>query len=163
MFKQLLFVSSILFINFKIFPQTIDPKKDWKLGVQLWTFNTSSFYTSIKKADSCKLKYVEAFPGQILQDGSQSEFGPSMTVDERKAVKELLHKKGITITSFGIVVARTKKEWQQYFEFAVDMKIPVITAEPEFDQLNDVNRLAASYNIQVAIHNHPPPDVYWHP
>lgn len=163
MIKKLLLLLLITVTASNIFSQTVNPEKDWKLGVQLWTFNTSSFYTAIKKADSCKLKYVEAFPGQLLQDGSNSEFGPTLTAKERKAVKGFLHKKGITITSFGVVVARTKKEWQQYFDFAADMKISVIIAEPEWNQLNDVNRLATAYNIRVAIHNHPAPDIYWHP
>jgi sugar phosphate isomerase/epimerase len=153
----------LLFVHAHIFSQTVNPSKDWKLSVQLWTFNTSSFYTAIKKADSCKIKYVEAFPGQLLQDGSKSEFGPTMSAEERKTVKDFLHKKGITIAAFGVVVARTKEEWKQYFEFAADMKIPVITAEPEWNQLNDVNRLASAYNIQIAIHDHPIPDIYWHP
>jgi sugar phosphate isomerase/epimerase len=43
------------------------------------------------------------------------------------------------------------------------MGIPVLIAEPELNQLNDVNRLSGAYNIQVAIHNHPAPDIYWHP
>ena len=159
-----IFVFSLLFhFTFYVFSQTVNPQKDWKLGIQLWTFNTSSFYTAIKKVDSCKLKYAEAYLGQVLQDNGNSEFGPSMTPEERKQLKEFLHKKGITLTSFGVVVAKTKKEWEQYFQFAADMGIPVLIAEPELNQLNDVNRLSGAYNIQVAIHNHPAPDIYWHP
>ncbi len=163
MLKKTLFLFLLLLINSPGFSQTINPEKDWKLGVQLWTFNTSSFYTAVKKADSCKIKYIEAFPGQLLQDGGKAEFGPSMSTEERKAVKDFLHKKGITIAAFGVVVANSSQLWKQYFEFAADMKIPVITAEPEWNQLNDVNRLAGAYNIQVAIHDHPIPDIYWHP
>src|SRR6266487_4987855 len=163
MLKKTIFLFLLLLVNSYIFSQTINPEKDWKPCVQLWTFNTSSFYTAIKKADSCKLKYVEAFPGQLLQDGSKAEFGPAMSVQERKAVKEFLHKKGIAIAAFGVLVANTAQQWKQYFEFAADMKIPVITAEPEWNQLNDVNRLSSLYNIKVAIHNHPVPDIYWHP
>jgi len=163
MLKKLLAFSFLFHLNFSVFSQTVNPQKDWKLGVQLWTFNTSSFYTAIKKVDSCKLKYAEAYLGQILQDDGNATFGPSMTPEERKQVKEFLHKKGITLTSFGVVVAKTRKEWEQYFQFAADMGIPVLVAEPELNQLNDVNRLASAYNIQVAIHNHPAPDVYWHP
>jgi len=159
-----IFVFSLLFhFTFYVFSQTVNPQKDWKLGIQLWTFNTSSFYTAIKKVDSCKLKYAEAYLGQVLQDNGNSAFGPSMTPEERKQLKEFLHKKGITLTSFGVVVAKTKKEWEQYFQFAADMGIPVLIAEPELNQLNDVNRLSGAYNIQVAIHNHPAPDIYWHP
>ncbi|HEY6979133.1 MAG TPA: sugar phosphate isomerase/epimerase family protein [Chitinophagaceae bacterium] len=163
MLKKALFFFSVFLLKFSVFSQTVNPDKDWKLGVQLWTFNTSSFYTAIKKADSCKIKYVEAFPGQLLKEGGRAEFGPSLSPDERKAVKDFLHKKGITIVAIGVVVARTKEEWKQYFEFAADMKIPVITAEPEWNQLNDVNRLAGAYGIQVAIHDHPVPNIYWHP
>src|SRR5437762_2431000 len=103
MLKKTLF-PFLLFMHAHIFSQTVNPEKDWKLCVQLWTFSTSSFYTAIKKADSCKIKYVEAFPGQLLQQGSKSEFGPLMSADERKAVKEFLHKKGITIAALGVVV-----------------------------------------------------------
>jgi len=163
MLKKVLVIFFLSVLNSPVFSQTANPQKDWKLGVQLWTFNTSSFYTAIKKADSCKLKYAEAYPGQILEDGSKSVFGPSMTTGERKQVKEFLRKKGIKIVSLGVIVASSKKEWEQYFQFASDMGIPVITAEPEFNQLNDVNRLASAYNVQVAIHNHPVPDIYWHP
>ena len=111
--KKILLVFFLSVFYSFVFSQTVNPQKDWKLGVQLWTFNTSSFYTAIKKVDSCKLKYVEAYPGHILQEGNRSEFGPSMTADERKQVKEFLHKKGITIITFGVVVAKTKKEWEQ--------------------------------------------------
>lgn len=163
MLKKILVFSFLFHFTFYVFSQTVNPQKDWRLGIQLWTFNTSSFYTAIKKVDSCKLKYAEAYLGQILQDDGNSEFGPSMTSAERKQLKEFLHKKGITLTSFGVVVAKTRKEWEQYFQFAADMGIPLLVAEPELNQLNDVNRFSNAYNIQVAIHNHPAPDIYWHP
>ena len=163
MHKKLLVIVTLLFAASVIFAQNINPVKDWKLSVQLWTFNTSTFYTAVKKADSCKLKYVEAWPGQQLQEGSPAVFGPSMTAEERKDLKEFLHKKGISIAAFGVIVANSTKEWKQYFEFAADMKIPILTAEPEKNQLNDVNRLAGAYDIKVAIHDHPIPSPYWHP
>ncbi len=163
MYKRFPLILMILFSASWLFAQDSNPAKDWKLGVQLWTFNTADFYTSIKKADSCKLKYVEAYPGQQLHEGSPAVFGPSMTAEERKALKEFLHKKGISIAAFGVVVANSTKEWKECFEFAADMKIPVITAEPRRDQLNDVNRLAGAYNVKVAIHDHPFPSTYWHP
>ena len=86
-----------------------------------------------------------------------------MSIEERKELKEFLHKKGISIAAIGVVTANSAKDWKTYFEFAADMKIPVITAEPERNQLNDVNRLAATYGVKVAIHDHPIPDIYWHP
>ncbi|MEP7317935.1 MAG: sugar phosphate isomerase/epimerase family protein [Panacibacter sp.] len=163
MFKRLLAIVIVLCAGMPAISQNINPGTDWKLGIQLWTFNTSSLYTAIKKADSCNVKYVEAFPFQQLSDEGPAVFGPPMTADERKKLKEFLRKKGIAIAAVGVFSATSVKDWKEFFEFAADMKIPMITAEPERNQLNDVNRLAATYNIKVAIHDHPIPDIYWHP
>ena len=43
------------------------------------------------------------------------------------------------------------------------MGIHVMVAEPDKSQLSDVNRLAGTYNIKVALHDHPFPAPYWHP
>lgn len=163
MFKRLFAIVIIVYAGTPAISQNSNSGTDWKLGIQLWTFNTSSLYTAVKKADSCKVKYVEAFPFQQLNDDGPAVFGPSMTTDERKKLKEFLRKKGITIAAVGVFSATSVKDWKAFFEFAADMKIPMITAEPERNQLNDVNRLAATYNIKVAIHDHPIPDIYWHP
>src|ERR1700730_10347272 len=40
--------------------------KDWKIGVQLWTFHFVSFARAVEKADSAGVKYLEAFPRQPL-------------------------------------------------------------------------------------------------
>lgn len=140
-----------------------DPARYWGIGVQMWTWNTSSFYTALKKADSCKIVFIEAYPGQILKDGSKSVFGPSMTPEERKELKDYLKKKHMAIVSFGVIVANSVNEWKTYFDFAADMEIRLMTAEPEKSQLADVNRLAGTYGVKVAIHDHPFPSTYWHP
>jgi len=38
---------------------TVDPAKDWKFGVALWTFHTVDFPHSLDKVDSAGLKYIE--------------------------------------------------------------------------------------------------------
>ena len=69
--------------------------KDWKLGVQLWTFSKFDFVTAISKVDSSGVKYIEAYSHQHLGGGMQGDFGPDMTKDEKKQVKALLKSKGI--------------------------------------------------------------------
>lgn len=167
MFRKLLLPVAFSFVFNFAFAQDdqnkFDPSRYWALGIQMWTFNTSSFYTALKKADSCNIKYIEAYPGQLLKDGSSSVFGPSMTPDERKELKEYLKKKHFIITSLGVIVAGSVNEWKAYFDFASDMGIHVMVAEPDKNQLGDVNRLAGTYNIKVALHDHPFPSPYWHP
>ena len=38
---------------------TVDPAKDWKFGVALWTFHDVNFPESLNRVDSVGLKYIE--------------------------------------------------------------------------------------------------------
>ena len=62
--------------------------QDWNIGLQLWTFRLFSFYDATAKADSCGIKYVQAFPGQNLGGSWTGKFDPSMTPEQRQAVKD---------------------------------------------------------------------------
>jgi sugar phosphate isomerase/epimerase len=145
----------------------IDPKpsavKDWKLGVQLWTFMKFDFVTAIGKVDSAGVKYVEAFSGQRLGGGMQHSFGPEMTADEITQVKQLLQSKGIHIVAMGVIVPRDLAEWKKYFEFGKLFGFSYFTAEPIKTQWDGIDSLAGIYGINVAIHDHPRPNAYWHP
>lgn len=134
----------------------------WKLGIQLWTFNISTFYDAIDRVDSCGIKYIEAFPGQKLSKTDTTGFGPDMSAPQRDSVKTLLQRRGITITSFGVTGADNMSGWKKLFDFARDMNIPVIVAEPPRTQWDSVDRMAGEYNIKIAIHDHPRPAPFWH-
>ena len=41
---------------FASYAQPVNPAKDWKFGVALWTFNTGSFSDAMDKVDSAGLK-----------------------------------------------------------------------------------------------------------
>lgn len=137
--------------------------KDWKIGVQLWTFHYVPFVTAISKADSAGIKYVEAFPGQPLGGDMKDSFGIRMSEESKGKIKQLLASKGISIVAMGVVVPKTIAEWKQYFDLAKYYGLSYITAEPLKDQWGAIDSLAGSYGIKVAIHDHPRPNAYWHP
>jgi sugar phosphate isomerase/epimerase len=141
--------------------------REWKLAVQMWTFNTSSFVDGVLKADSCGFKYIEAYPGQVLGGPFSGSMGPGMDTAERHALKAWLKKKGITMLAYGVVDgtddAKTDQDWRNSFAFARDMGIGELTAMPTAAQLDLVNRLAGSYHIRVAIHDEPGVNAYDHP
>jgi sugar phosphate isomerase/epimerase len=149
------------------YTQNTDPVRDWKLGVQMWTFNKFSFLEGLDKADSCGLKYIEAYPGQRLGGKFKGEIGPSMPEAERKELKEYLSKRGMILWAFGVVDgmddAKTDKDWVDCFEFASEMGIQEITAMPTSLQLDLVNQLSGKYHIRVAIHDEPGINPYDHP
>lgn len=137
--------------------------KNWKIGVQLWTFHYFTFVQALGKADSAGIKYVEAFPGQQLGGDMKGSFGIEMSPETRNKVKQLLQSKGISIVAMGVVVPKDIAEWKRYFDLAKELGLSYITAEPLKDQWGAIDSLAGLYGIRVAIHDHPRPNVYWHP
>ncbi len=139
----------------------------WKLAVQMWTFNTTSFVDGVQKADSCGFNYIEAYPGQVLGGDFSGSIGPGMDQAQRTKLKAWLKQKGITMLAYGVVDgtddAKTDQDWRDCFQFAKDMGISELTAMPTASQLDLVNQLAGTYHIRVAIHDEPGRNPYDHP
>ncbi len=170
--SSLLAIAAIGFFSFKYVNPALPMTRpsqgasavtDWKLGVQLWTFMKFDFVTAIGKVDSAGIKYVEAYSGQRLGGGMQHSFGPEMTADEIAKVKQLLKSKSIRIVAMGVIVPRDLAEWKKYFEFGKTFGFSYFTSEPIKTQWDGIDSLAGMYGINVAIHDHPRPNAYWHP
>lgn len=165
--KKISLIAALYFViscaSTKLPKSHVAPPQDWNIGLQLWTFRLFTFYDAIAKADSCGIKYVQAFPGQDLGGSWKGKFDPSMTPAQRAAVKQYVKSKGIVINSFGVTGADNENEWRKLFAFAKEMEIPLIVAEPKDEQWDYVDRLAGQFNIPVALHDHPRPSHYWHP
>ncbi len=63
----------------------------------------------------------------------------------------------------GVIVPRTLEEWKSYFEFGKEFGLSYFTSEPIKTQWDGIDSLAGIYGINVAIHDHPRPNPYWHP
>jgi len=159
--KIFLFLS--IFFSLAAMSQSVNPAKDWSISIQLWTFRVWSFHDAVAKADSCGIKGIQAFPGQTLGGGWKGGFGPDMSADDRNAVKAYMKSKGMYFVGFGVTNAANEDGWRKLFEFAKDMGIPLIVAEPQDNQWDYVDKLAGEYHIPVAIHDHPNPSHYWNP
>ncbi|WP_126973531.1 sugar phosphate isomerase/epimerase family protein [Gynurincola endophyticus] len=137
---------------------------DWKLGVQLWTFNHFDMQTALLKVDSAAIRYVEAYLGQPFGFGeTEVKFGVDITDAQLEKLNQLLKEKNIKINAFGVVVPANGAEWIKTFELAKKIGVSYITAEPIKAHLDTVNLLAGEYGIPVAIHDHPYPNEYAHP
>ena len=166
--RKTLFLFYLVIVSTSVaFSQKNDPVKDWKLSVQMWTFNKSTFVEGLDMAHTCGFKYIEAYPGQKLGGNFQGEIGPAMPEQERIALKALLKSKGISMIAFGVVDgvddARTMEAWKKNFEFAREMGCEEMTVMPTAAQLDMVNKLAAEYHIRAAIHDEPGNTPYRNP
>lgn len=135
----------------------------WQLGPQAYSFNRYTFFEAVDKAQSVEMKYIEAYPGQKVSADLDKQMGPGLTADERKIVKAKLKKAGITLKNFGVTGANGEDGWKNLFEFAKDMGIETIVAEPGEDQFDIIEKMCDKYEINLAIHNHPNPSHYWNP
>src|SRR5690606_35745690 len=133
--------------------QQPEKKLGWQLGSQAYTFNRFSFAEALDKIDSCGLKFVEAYPGQVIGGGIEGKMDYNMDADKRKQVLALLKSKGIKLVSFGVIGTRNEADWEKIFEFADAMGIRNITAEPEEAHIPTISRLCDKYKINLAIHN----------
>ncbi len=139
---------------------SFDVTANWKLGVQMWTFNHFTFAEALDKVDSAGIKYIEAFWGQPLGAGMKDSFGISMSAGSKTKLKQMLQTKGIQIVAMGVINPDTKEEWNKAFELAKEFGLSYITAEPDDDEWSYVDSLAGAYNLKIAIHDHPIPNHY---
>jgi sugar phosphate isomerase/epimerase len=142
-----------------------DLNKDWRLGMQLWTFHKYSFMEALEKTASLGIKWVEAYPGQILLDDKpHTKFNQFMSPEERQMVKDKLRELDLKLVNFGVVyLPDNEEECRTVFNFAKDMGLETIVSEPPEDAWDLIEKLCIEYKINVVIHNHPKPTRYWNP
>jgi sugar phosphate isomerase/epimerase len=155
-----------LIIYFLSIAFSLKAQQEWKLCVQMWTFHKSSFLEALDKIKQLDFQYIEAYPGQKVGEGFNGPFSYNLSQTERKKLRRLLKEKGIKILAYGVVDKGyyTKNDLEKYFAFCRDMQIPLMTAEPEWEDLDWFNELSEKYKVKVGIHCHPKPSShYWHP
>jgi len=133
---------------------TVDPAKDWKFGVALWTFHTVDFPHSLDKVDSAGLKYIEPNTfhkaGAELKDSVISKLS-SAGIDK---LKSMIAQKGLICESLYIVGDSTLKSWVKQFDIAKQFGVKYVTTEPPLNMWDQIDSLAGAYGIKVAIHEH---------
>ncbi len=141
-------------------------QKEWQLAIQTWTFHKYTFLESVDKVKQLGIHYLEVYPGQKVGEGYSGPFSYNLSQVERRRLKKMLKENGIKVIGLGVIDKEyyNKDNLEKFFIFCRDMQIPFITAEPEWEDLDEFNRLATKYKLKVALHCHPKPSShYWHP
>jgi L-ribulose-5-phosphate 3-epimerase len=170
--KTAFLIFATLLCNFSSFGQsgdgrkkgTVDPKRDWKLGVAMYTFHTVSFPAALDRVDSAGVRYIEGMTfhksGHELKDTLISKLSPSGLARLRKLVND----KGIKMESIYIGGGKTVESWKKEFEIAKTLGVKFVTAEPPVPMWDSIDSLAGVYKMKVAIHEHwKGVSAYWHP
>lgn len=143
-----------------------DSVKDWKLGMQAYSFNRFTFFEAVDKTKALEMKYIEVFPGQTLsKEQPDVKTDHNMSAADRKLMLQKLAEAGVKLTNYGVVpLPNNEAECRKVFDFAKEMGIETIVSEPPEDALGLIDKLCQEYKIGVALHNHPKGrSFYWNP
>lgn len=134
-----------------------DAHEDWDVGVQTYSFRNFTLFEAIDQAKAMGLTAIEPYPGQQLSPEHDTTVGPGLNEDERDALRAKLESAGAELVAFGVVgLSGSEDELRPFFEFASDMDIPILTANPDADSFDALDNLVEEYDIKVALHNHGP-------
>lgn len=140
-------------------------KLGWRVGCTLYSFNQFPFHEAVAKNASLGLRYAEGFTWQALsKDHPKAKVDPTLSPELRKLAKKMLADQGVKLVSTYCSLGKDAAANRKMFEFARDMGLEFVVAEPPLDALDMVEKLADEFQVSVAIHNHPKPNsTYWDP
>jgi sugar phosphate isomerase/epimerase len=140
-------------------------KLGWELAVHSYTFRKFSIFDAIDKTAALGLHYM-SISGTVSLDGTNPITTVNLSEQDQQAIKDRLKADGIVkLVNMGVVqLPPDEAKSRKVFEFARNMGIDTLVAEPEPAALDIVEKLCKEYNIKVAIHDHPKGhSIYWNP
>lgn len=137
-------------------PSTSDsPYGPFKFGLQSYTLRG---YTKGGKADVDKalavtkelgLHFWESYPAHIPIDTN-----PAAIAQYKKRVEA----DGVTVIGYGVIhfAAKDHDANRRVFEFAKGMGLGYLSADPDLDSFDALDKLVEEFDVAVGIHNHGP-------
>ena len=162
--QQLYFILLCSIIVLPVQAQTKAEANGWKLAIQSYSFHRFTLMEALDKTQELGIKYIEIYPGHKL-GGKFGDKVFDIHLDEttQEELKTIAASKGIQIIAMGVAVQNNPEDWEKLFQFAKNMGMELITAEPAINDWDLIESLVKKYHIKLAVHNHPQPSEYWSP
>lgn len=141
-------------------------KLGWQLGMAMYTFRRFPLYDAIDIIAALGVPAIE--PGFFLKlDSARPNLTTSeaLSAAERAEFKQKLAACGLKMAGFYANVGNDEAAARKVFDFAKEMGVQTIVAEPPAEAFAMVDGLCGEYQINLAVHNHPksPSSKYWNP
>jgi inosose dehydratase len=118
------------------------------VGIQSYTFRNFKLEPALKKIQEMGVGYVEFYRGHVPA---------TSTPDQIKAVKKLCGDYGITPVAFGVEgFSKNADADKKLFEFGAALGVKHLSADPDPDSFDALDKLVDEYKISIAIHPHGP-------
>jgi sugar phosphate isomerase/epimerase len=125
-----------------------DPFGGFVVGVQSYTFRKFPLEQMLKRTQDLGLKVAEFYNGHI---------SPNSTPDQIKAALRLCNEYGVKPVAFGVEgFSKNHDANKKKFEFGKALGINYLSADPDPDSFDSLDKLVDEYKIAIAIHPHGP-------
>jgi sugar phosphate isomerase/epimerase len=125
-----------------------DPYGGFPLGVQSYSLREFNTDEVVRHLQGMGIHYVEFYSKHLDTKASDEQIAATL---------DLLKSAGIRLAGHGVHgFSKDHEANKQLFDFAKRAGVKVITANPEPDSFESLDRLVAEYDIRIAIHNHGP-------
>ena len=127
-----------------------EPDHGLKLGLTTYTLKDFRLEQAIEMTKAAGVKYIS------LKD---VHLPLKSTPEERKAAHQKIETAGLTLMGGGVIYMKNDEtEIRSVFDYARDAGMPTIICSPDPEALDNVEKMAKTYDIRIAIHNHGPGD-----
>ncbi|MEO6437141.1 MAG: sugar phosphate isomerase/epimerase [Tepidisphaeraceae bacterium] len=140
-------------------------KLGWRLGAQAYTFRALSLFETINLLSAMGIRHIEIYPGQRFSpETGDLKHDHNLPADKIDALLAKLQGANVRAVLYGVVgLPNDEAKCRAVFDYAKKLKLETIVSEPPTDAIALIDKLAAEYGINVAIHDHPQPSLYWNP
>lgn len=125
-----------------------DPFGGFPVGVQSYSFRNFNLVEAVRHIQGLGVHYTEFFSKHLALDASDSQIQETL---------KLLADAGMRLVAHGVNgFSKNHEQNRKVFEFAKRAGIRNLTADPQPDSFESLEKLVAEFNIRIAIHNHGP-------
>jgi sugar phosphate isomerase/epimerase len=125
-----------------------DPYGGFKLGVQSYTFRHFNTEQALKRTKDLGLRYIEFY---------RDHAKPNSTPEQVDALRRLCASYGVTPLAFGVEsFTKDHDHNRKLFEFGKRLGVKSLSADPQPDSFDSLDKLVDEYKIAIAIHPHGP-------
>jgi inosose dehydratase len=125
-----------------------DPFGGFLVGVQSYSFRNFNLEQTLVRTRDLGLHFIEFYRNHVPVNSSDAQIN---------AVRQLCFEHGITPLAFGVErFTKDHKANRRLFEFARKLGVRYLSADPDADSFDSLDRLVAEFGIGIAIHPHGP-------
>ncbi len=129
-----------------------DPFGGFPVGAQSYSLRNFNLLECVRHLHGMGLHYAEFYGKHLPTTASATEIAETL---------KLLADNGIKLAGHGVHgFTKDHEANKKLFAFAKQAGVKVITANPEPDSFDSLDKLVAEYDIRIAIHNHGPGALY---